>query len=266
MTIEEMRRRKAELGYSNETLSKLSGVPFSTVQKVFAGTTKRPRQQTIEALARVLAGGAALQSTEDDRIENHYSFPPVFRERMTVYGSEEKKATIEDIYALPEGVHAQLLDGQIYFMASPTRFHQEIVGELFFAITSYIRSNKGKCKVYDSPFAVYLMGDDSAYLEPDISVICDRSKLDERGCCGAPDWIIEVLSPSTQKLDLGKKLIRYREAGVREYWIVHPEKRIIIVHQFGQDQEPAAIYGFEDEIGSFVLPGLKIRLGDLLEE
>lgn len=103
---------------------------------------------------------------------------------------KEELYTIGDIYSLPEGERAELIDGQIYDMAPPSRHHQEISMELSTAIQSYIRSKKGNCRVYAAPFAVQLDEDSHTYVEPDISVICDPKKLDERGCKGAPDWII----------------------------------------------------------------------------
>ena len=108
---------------------------------------------------------------------------------------ENKKYTIEDIMALPENEHAELIDGQIYYQAAPSRKHQDISGELYATIHDYIKRNGGQCKVYHAPFAVLLNDDDSVYIEPDISVICDRNKLSDRGCEGAPDWIIEIVSP-----------------------------------------------------------------------
>ena len=111
--------------------------------------------------------------------------------------------TIEDIYALPEGTRAELIDGQIYYMAPPTRKHQDIVGALYRKIADYIDSKGGSCKTYVSPFAVFLSENDKNYVEPDISVICDPNKLNDKGCTGAPDWIIEIVSPGSRRMDHG---------------------------------------------------------------
>ena len=97
---------------------------------------------------------------------------------------KEENYTIEDIYALPEGERAELIDGQIYYMAPPSRKHQDISGELYADIKSYIRSHGGNCKVYAAPFAVYLDEATNTYVEPDISVICNPNKLDDKGCTG----------------------------------------------------------------------------------
>ena len=113
---------------------------------------------------------------------------------MTPALAQGKSYTIDDIYSLPEGSRAELIDGQIYYMAPPNRKHQDILSFLHLAIGNHIANNNGECKVYPAPFAVFLFADDSKYLEPDISVICDPSKLNERGCNGAPDWSIEIIS------------------------------------------------------------------------
>ena len=142
---------------------------------------------------------------------------------------QEKTYTIEDIYALPEGKRAELIDGRMYMMAPPNTRHQSLVSEFTVTIGSYIRSKGGNCKVFPAPFAVFLNKDDQNYVEPDISVICDRDKVDARGCKGAPDLIVEILSPSTRRHDRLVKLDLYQRAGVREYWIVDPENRSVLV-------------------------------------
>ena len=119
---------------------------------------------------------------------------------------KEEIYTIEDIHALPDGERAELIDGQIYYLAVPTRTHQRILLSLSRKIADYIDSKNGNCEIYPAPFAVYLNEDDYNYLEPDISVICDPSKLDEKGCHGAPDWIIEIASTGSRSMDYYKKL------------------------------------------------------------
>ena len=143
--------------------------------------------------------------------------------------------TIEDIYNLPEGERAELIDGQIYMMAPPSRRHQEIIGSLYRKIADYIDMKRGACKVYLAPFAVFLNNNNVNYVEPDISIICDKNKLDDKGCNGAPDWIIEIVSPSSKRMDYYIKLFKYRTAGVREYWIVDPIREMILVYDFEND-------------------------------
>ena len=135
---------------------------------------------------------------------------------------KEETYTIDDIYALPDGERAELIDGHMYMMAPPSRKHQRISTRLVSIIDRYIEEHKGKCEVYAAPFAVYLDERSNTYVEPDISVICDPDKLDDRGCKGAPDWIIEIVSPASKKMDYLLKLLKYRFAGVKEDWIVDP--------------------------------------------
>ena len=143
--------------------------------------------------------------------------------------------TIEDIYNLPEGERAELIDGQIYMMAPPSRRHQEMIGSLYRKIADYIDMKREACKVYLAPFAVFLNNNNVNYVEPDISIICDKNKLDDKGCNGAPDWIIEIVSPSSKRMDYYIKLFKYRTAGVREYWIVDPIREMILVYDFEND-------------------------------
>ncbi|MCM1050063.1 MAG: Uma2 family endonuclease [Clostridiales bacterium] len=171
--------------------------------------------------------------------------------------------TTDYIYSLPEGQRAELIDGQIYMMAPPMRIHQELVGQFTKVIGQYIDSHSGNCKVYPAPFAVFLNSDDKNYVEPDISVICDKNKLDDRGCNGAPDWIIEVASQSTSTLDYGIKLFKYRTAGVREYWIVNPMKHSVMVYDLEHNLLTNQ-YGFNDDISVCIYEDLHITVADLL--
>ena len=157
--------------------------------------------------------------------------------------------TEEDYYNLPENVRAELINGQIYYMAAPSRIHQEILMFLSKTIANYIDSKKGPCKVYPAPFAVKLFSeDDRNVVEPDISVICDPNKLTDRGCTGAPDWIVEIVSPSNSSHDYIRKLNLYADAGIREYWIVNPIKESIFVYHLEEIKFEAAAYTFQDKI------------------
>ena len=164
--------------------------------------------------------------------------------------------TIEDIYNLPDGQRAELIDGQIYYMAPPSRRHQDIAGTLYRKIADYIDAKGGSCKTYISPFAVFLNEDDKTYVEPDISVICDSDKLTDQGCKGAPDWIIEIVSPGSRRMDYFTKLFKYRTAGVREYWLVDPIKNFVIVYNF--DRSDSEQYTFADTIKACIYDDLYI--------
>lgn len=170
----------------------------------------------------------------------------------------EEIYTIEDLEALPEETRAELVDGQIYYMATPGRTHQKISGKLFLAIANYIDQNGGKCEVYAAPFAVFPRNDNMNYLEPDLCVICDTSKLDEKGCHGAPDWVIEIVSPGSREMDYYRKLFQYREAGVREYWVVDPDKNIVTVYNFERDTMEE--YSFGTEVPAGIYEGFSVAL------
>lgn len=176
---------------------------------------------------------------------------------------KEDTYTTEYIDNLPEGERAELIDGKIYNMTAPTRMHQRISTRLASIIDRYISDNNGKCEVYSAPFAVFLNKDNKTYVEPDVSVICDPNKLDDRGCNGAPDWIIEIVSPSSQRMDYLTKLLKYRTAGVREYWIVNPAQNTVTVYKF-EPQEDCAQYSFEDDVPVGIYEGFAIKIGDLI--
>ncbi len=170
----------------------------------------------------------------------------------------EKIYTIDDIYALPDGERAELIDGNIYYMAPPSRIHQKISWKLHQAIANYIDSNKGTCEVYAAPFAVFLNEDDKNYAEPDISVICDKDKLTDKGCKGAPDWIIEIVSAGSRRMDYYTKLFKYRTTGVREYWIVDPEKERVMVYDF--ERETTDEYTFNMPVPVGIYEGFSITV------
>ena len=176
---------------------------------------------------------------------------------------QERIYTSEDYWNLPEGQRAELIDGKLYAMAPPNRIHQRLVSRLTQIIGSFIDSNKGTCEVYPAPFAVNLNADDKVWVEPDISVICDKDKLSDQGCKGAPDWIIEIVSPSSTRMDYSVKLFKYRTAGVREYWIVNPMKKAVQTYLF-EGEEDSNLFSFDDEIPVYIFNGLTIRISDLL--
>ncbi|MCM1193247.1 MAG: Uma2 family endonuclease [Acetatifactor muris] len=171
---------------------------------------------------------------------------------------QEEVYTVDDIYALPEGERAELIDGQIYLMAPPTTRHQRILNFLNTEINLFIRENNGECEVFPAPFAVFLSDNEKNYVEPDISVICDRDKLTDRGCQGAPDWVIEIVSPSTRQMDYYKKLFKYRTAGVREYWVVDPDRELVTVYNFERDTMEE--YPFGEEVPAGIYEGFSIKV------
>lgn len=175
----------------------------------------------------------------------------VVREDFLSMASEKGTHTVEAVLALPEGQNAELYDGERETRAFPTATHQGIIGCLFTEIAVYLRAKEEHCRIMMSPFAVFLKDDGRNYLEPDITVVCDERRLDEEGCHGAPDWVIEVVSPTSRALDYGKKLGAYIDAGVREYWIVDSEKKVIVTYDLEQPDIPV-IHHF----GDIVKPGI----------
>lgn len=171
----------------------------------------------------------------------------------------EECYTVEDIYALPEGERAELIDGKIYYMAPPGRTHQRLISRLNQLISNYIESRGGSCEVFPAPFAVFLEEDGMNYLEPDLCVVCDPSKLDEKGCHGAPDWVIEIISPSSRSRDYFTKLFKYKSAGVREYWIVDPAgEGYIMVYRL--TNETGERYAFGEDVPVGIYGGFTINL------
>ena len=176
----------------------------------------------------------------------------------------ENLYTSEDYWSLPEGHRAELIDGQLYNMAPPSRIHQKIVSMFVHSIQSHIQKSGGSCEVYPAPFAVNLDAEDKNWVEPDISVICDKNKLTDRGCSGAPDWIVEIVSPSTRVLDYSAKNTLYLQSGVREYWIVDPAKERVTVYHYESDAAPT-IYLFTDMISVNIFDGLQRCIAELLK-
>ena len=170
--------------------------------------------------------------------------------------------TIEDIYSLPEGERAELIDGKLYMMAPPSYLHQTLCMELSATIRDYIRSHNGSCQVLPAPLAVNLQADDTTYVEPDISVVCDRSKITPKGINGAPDFIVEIVSPSSRKMDYITKNTLYSEAGVREYWIVDIAKNRITVYNFNHDYSIEE-YSFTDTVKAGIYEDLSIDFSEI---
>ena len=139
---------------------------------------------------------------------------------------------LEQYENLPENSQIEVFDGIIYNMASPSEDHQTISMELSTTINNYIRSKKGGCKIFHAPFDVILSNDPLTVVQPDIMVVCDKDKLDGKRCNGAPDFIIEIVSPGNPADDYIRKLYYYQNAGVKEYWIVDPRRKTVTVNYF----------------------------------
>lgn len=250
MTVEDMKRYKKEKGYTMAQLSEYSGVPIGTIQKIFTGETKCPRYDTLQALEK------ALQP------EKNY----IIREALAEYGVKEGEYTLEDYYNLPDEQRVELIDGTFYDMAAPSVVHQLAATKLGSVLYQYARKKNGKCIVFSSPIDVQLDCDNKTMVEPDVTVLCDRSKLREKSIYGAPDFVIEILSPSTAKKDLTTKLQKYANAGVREYWMIDTQKEKVITYFFEEEMPTPTIYGFDSEVSVMIYDGeLKIDFIELKE-
>lgn len=182
--------------------------------------------------------------------------------------AEKARYTFADLLTWDNGERAELIDGKVFLMApAPSRAHQEISGEIFRQIANYLEGKR--CKVYHAPFDVRLFEKDGdrpedvdTVAEPDLTVVCDLSKLDDYGCKGAPDMAVEILSPSTRRHDRLVKLGLYQRAGVREYWIVNPEDKTVqvMLRDDGGSLRIHEDYGREDVAKVNVLEGCFVEL------
>ena len=164
-----------------------------------------------------------------------------------IAGKKQGKYTVQNYYDLPDNVRAELIDGVLYFKSSPSYLHQLVLVEIITMLHNFIRKNKGECHVLAAPLDVQIDCDEDSMLQPDILVSCKKERREKWGIYGAPDMVVEITSPSTRTLDTKKKLEKYRDAGVREYWIIDLQKRVILTYFFERDINPY-IYNFENNI------------------
>lgn len=170
--------------------------------------------------------------------------------------------TLEQYEALPAGERVEVFDGIAYNMASPSQIHQSISMQLSTIINNYILRRKGACSIFSAPFDVLLSDRPLLIVQPDIMVICDKSKLDGKRCNGAPDFIIEIVSPGNPADDYIRKLYYYQKAGVREYWIVDPRRRMVTVNCF-QENLLNIQYSFDSAVRVGIFDDLIIDFRDL---
>ena len=278
MTVQEMIEVKEKRGYSIARLSEYSGVPVGTIQKIFQGITKKPRQATLDALEKVLRGEEAVYSGKAFQYENTLGagHPEMVKEATAAYGAsaiskasakKQGEYTLADYYAIPDERRVELIDGVIYDMTAPKPVHQAVVGFFHITIANYIRSQKGKCRVWLSPFDVQLDCDDRTMLEPDLVILCDGSKMRGFGLYGAPDFVLEVLSNSTRRKDMFLKAGKYENAGVREYWIVDPVNKKLIIYNYMDPNLVPQVFPLQGQKGLAIYDDrLQIDLDALSQE
>lgn len=255
MDIFDLKEKKKAAGLTNQEIADLSGIPFSTINKIFSGATKNPRYSTLLAIEEVIQTKTKIPFTYNEK-----SYQPLMvQEAAAPYMCKARKYQMEDIENLEEDVRAELIHGKLYMLGTPNRIHQYLLNDILFQINTHIKKNKGACHVYPAPFEVRLFENNSTYVEPDISVICNTDKLTDRGCLGSPEWIIEIVSTSNFKHDYVTKLMLYQMAGVKEYWIVDPKEEMVYVHDF-ENTKNSRCYTFEETVICNTLEGLEIHI------
>ena len=257
MTVEELKERKKELGYTNERIAQLADVPLSTVQKFFAGTTKHPRLATRARIEKVLTGHS--DSVTDYLKDSAYRMVSVSTfDESTDYSAARVifRHNIDDYYNLPDDQRVELIDGLLYDMASPSPVHQLVLLQIYNQLLPCMESHP-ECELYLAPLDVRLFKDDWNMLQPDLFILCSQGKISRRFIDGAPDFIIEIVSPSSKTHDMYRKLNLYSAAGVREYWIVVPEENngpFVLVYDL-ENEVPPEKYTFEDRIPVLISHG-----------
>ena len=267
MTIEELKNKKTTLGLTNEMIAASAGIPLSTVQKIMSGATKAPRKSTLVAIETVLSAEERRRSNmsgiipdrrKSDTYENLPETCGTVMEPAAGYNlapektPEKKKKdgeyTLDDYYALPDERRVELIDGVFYDMSAPAVIHQKILGELFMLFRECTDAHEGECEVYLSPCDVRLDMDNKTMVQPDLLVICGPYDLGAKRFEGAPDLVLEILSPSTRSKDMLLKLYKYQNAGVKEYWIVDPDRETVMVYYFRDDNFYPEKYDFDSVI------------------
>lgn len=279
MTLDEMKKIKKQRGYTLRMLSEYTGLPVLTLQKIFAGHTKNPRKRTMEALERVLLGDEIIyRGKTSPRAEEREKrgivcetsgYEKFAGERSHKYPLQGSY-TVEDYFALPDEQRVELIDGVFYDMASPTILHQDIIFYFQIKIYQYISEKKRPCKVIQAPLDVQPDEDERTIVQPDLLVLCDRGKVKNGRIFGAPEFALEVLSPSTHNKDMTLKVKKYGEAGVQEYWIFDPDKRVLITYNFTVDGFLPQIHPLSDKVPLMLTGGELIvdlePLGGILDE
>ena len=183
---------------------------------------------------------------------------------MPALHPQQQIITLEQYEALPEDVRVEIFEGQIYDMSSPSQDHQTISTELTTILNTYIKNNNGACMVFHAPFDVKLSDNPLTIVQPDLMIVCDKNKLDGKRCNGAPDFIIEIVSPSNPADDYIRKLYYYKNHGVHEYWIVDPRRKTVTVNYFEKEILNTQ-YSFDSTIKVNIYKDLFINFSDIAE-
>lgn len=238
MFIEELNKRKEHLQLSTEQLAGLTGIPTGIINQLLRGEIEVSSSELIKSLEKALF---------PEKFSDSLTLSLIKESSSTYQTSSMGKYTLEDYLALPKDVRAELIDGKIVYMESPTVLHQAFLFKIAFSLETFIQKNQGTCSVFIAPLDVQLDCDDKTMVQPDIILVCDRNKITEKRIYGAPDFCIEIMSFSTRSHDRKTKLRKYRLAGVKEYWMVDIQKRQTICYFFEDTVNPA-IFPFEKPV------------------
>ena len=263
MTVKELFDLKQDKGYSDAQLANLSGVPICMIRDIFSGECKNPTKDILQTLEKALAGHKGVRY---DFTKDNHDKPSGLEESAAVYHTDCSGFTLDDYYALPDERRVELIDGVFYDMAAPSTYHQTCILNMSFQIKRFIDKKGGRCKMFFSPVDVQLECDSKTMVQPDLIIVCDPKKIFKKCIVGAPDFIVEILSESTGKKDMTLKLAKYRNAGVREYWLVDLEKERVLTYFWDEDEFPH-IYGANDRISVGVYGGeLMIDMNEIFSE
>lgn len=270
MMINEWVEWKKKRGYTYAQISKLSGVPLGTVQKIFTGVTENPRYETLLALNAFFLNDIAGEKKGDggvsdsayngacmvcDSAQGFYGERPekypvedmVHESEPAYWAKRQGEYTVEDYWALPDDHRVELIDGCFYDMAAPASVHQMIGGEIYRQIANYIIDKGGSCTPFISPVDVQLDNDEKTMVQPDVFIVCKRDQIVWRNVMGAPDFVVEIVSPGSRRKDYVLKMEKYRNAGVQEYWLVDMKQKVVLVYFFENEACPT-IYPLRGEI------------------
>ncbi len=296
MDVKELKKRKKALKLTTAELAFIAELPVGTVSKIMTGETKNPSYATIEKIDKALAHEEMLarvhayieellayihghpdENVDQVKFEREYrkahnldDSPLPFAMPQTAQNNaldielfHDPRVNEEICAQLGENRCIELIDGHLIINEMPDMDHQIIVQNLGEKIRDFIKRNKGKCKMFNVGINVFLDEDDYTLVIPDVVVLCDRGKIGKKGIIGAPDWVIEVVSPSTRTNDYNRKMHKYMAAGVREYWIIDPLKEKIITYVEGETLM-ACVYDFTDHVPVYIYDGrLQICMSEL---
>ena len=260
MTISDIKQLKERDGMTEEQISELTGIPLFIVDGIFSGEIEEPKYMTPLEFEELLTRlGIPFYHDESK------GYPCLIREEATSYNYHARRYALGDMEKICDIILMEVINGKMHAMSAPSRMHQFLVSKLLIRIGNHIEKKRGKCHVYPAPFGVRLFSDDETWVEPDILVICKKNIMTDSGCDGAPDLIVEIVSPNNVFHDYVTKLVKYQQAGVREYWIVDPTNERITLYYF-QDPVQKVEYTYEDTISSNVMEGFEIRVADFIGE